>query len=77
MLANPAGSWLAALETVAGLDRSGLQAAANRRIRQSEAGVLESNPSYPECDAIYDRIAAEAGRVFEPSRHVRRARGVS
>jgi hypothetical protein len=54
-----------------------LQAAATRRIRRSESGALESNASYPECDAIYDRIAAEAGRIFEPTRHVRRARGVS
>jgi hypothetical protein len=77
MLTNPAGSWLAALGTVAGLDRSSLQAAATRRIRRSESGALESNASYPECDAIYDRIAAEAGRIFEPTRHVRRARGVS
>ncbi|MDH4380497.1 MAG: hypothetical protein QE509_01255 [Gammaproteobacteria bacterium] len=76
MLANPGGSWLAALGTVAGLDRSSLQAAATRRIRRSESGALESNASYPECDAIYDRIAAEAGRIFEPTRHVRRARGV-
>jgi hypothetical protein len=77
MLAEPAGSWLAALGTVAGLERSRLEAAASRRIRSSERGALESNPSYPECDAIYDRIAAEAGRVFEPARHVRRARGAS
>jgi hypothetical protein len=77
MVADPAGSWLAALGTVAELERSRLAAAASQRIRRSERGALESNPSYPECDAIYDRIAAEAGRIFEPTRHVRRARGVS
>jgi hypothetical protein len=77
MLAHPDGSWLAALGTVANLDSSRLQAAASRRIRSGEPGALVSNASYPECDAIYDRIATASGRVFEPTRHVRRARGAS